>query len=323
MRRIAPRAIAKALQALFYVLLVTACVGLERHDTGTVGAAIGAAEVGDGSEMILVPGGAFRMGSNPAAVNSLTDECKKLKGFCSSIVQSESPDHRVILNAYYLDRFEVTNALFKRFVDVTDYRTIAQRAGHGWMWQANGARWEWAKIEGADWRKPNGPGNSSANENHPVVQVSWHDAVAYCKWARKRLPTEAEWEKAARGTDDRRYPWGQDWDASRANGGITARGPMPVGSFPGGVSPYGFHDMAGNVSEWVADIFTESYYKHSPENNPDGPHPSFNEFQIVRVIRGGSWISIPIYLRATTRFSLDPSVSVQVLGFRCAKDGLR
>jgi len=102
---------------------------------------------------------------------------------------------------------------------------------------------------------------------------------------------------------------------------MTVRAPTPVGSYPGGASPYGVHDMAGNVSEWVADIFEESYYQHSPERNPQGPRPTFVKFQIVRVVRGGSWLSVPIYLRTMARFSLDPSITLNVVGFRCAKDG--
>jgi len=303
----------KTLSALVLAILVTGCAGV----------AVDGVTGGDRAEMILIPGGEFSMGSSPVEVAKLLDDCNRFdrgKTYCRTNVETVSPAHRVVLDPFYLDRYEVPNALFDRFVKATSHKTRAEREGYGWGWQPVGAGWEWVKIEGGDWRKPNGPGNSSANENHPVVQVSWHDAMAYCKWTRKRLPTEAEWEKATRGTDDRRYPWGQEWDASKANGDMVARGPTLVGSFPGGVSQYGVHDMAGNVSEWVADIFTESYYRNSPERNPDGPHPSFVEFQIVRVIRGGSWLNVPIYLRTMARFSLDPSVTLNVVGFRCAKD---
>jgi crotonobetainyl-CoA:carnitine CoA-transferase CaiB-like acyl-CoA transferase len=166
----------------------------------------------DGAEMVLVPAGEFWMGSE---------------------YPNEKPRHRVHLGAYYMDKFEVANALFERFVRATGHQTTADR--EGWSYALTGSKWE--KTTGATWRSPRGLG-SSAPPDHPVVQVSWHDAEAYCRWAGKRLPTEAEWEKAAPGTAGRRYPWGEEWDATRANGDMTVRTTRPVGSYPGGVSPY-------------------------------------------------------------------------------------
>jgi formylglycine-generating enzyme required for sulfatase activity len=276
--------------------------------------------------MVLIAGGEFHMGSSPTALSKLNDDCNRLAPgwVCKDRGEWEQPAHRVVIDAFFLDRHEVTNALFERFVTATGYRTTAQRNAYGSAWKPNGAGWEWVRLEGANWQEPNGVGGYKPEKNHPVVQVSWHDAGAYCEWAGKRLPTEAEWERASRGSDDRRYPWGEEWDASRANGDMTVGAPTAVGSYPAGASPYGIRDMAGNVSEWVADEFDRDYYQHSRERNPDGPHPHFWEYGYAgytRVIRGGSWLNVPVYLRTTARFSLNPSVSLQVLGFRCARDG--
>ena len=194
----------------------------------------------DGAPMVLVSAGEFTMGSNE--------------------YEEEKPPHRVYLETFYLDTYEVTNARFQQFVQISNYRTRAERDGSGWA--DTGEKWE--TVNGASWRAPQGPGSSITGlEQHPVVQVSQEDAKAYCAWAGKRLPTEAEWEKAARGTDGRRYPWGEQFDGARlnfcdvhcrrswqdkaVNDGY--RYTAPVGRYEGGKSPYGAYDMAGNVWE--------------------------------------------------------------------------
>jgi formylglycine-generating enzyme required for sulfatase activity len=270
----------------------------------------------DRAEMVLVPAGEFWMGSDQAEVDRFVEACKRAgqsESSCKQWGEREGPRHRVHLDAFHIDKYEVTNALFERFVRATSHRTTAEREGHGWVWQQKDGKWHWVKVDGAEWRKPTGPG-SAAEPSHPVVQVSWHDAEAYCRWAGKRLPTEAEWEKAARGTDGRRYPWGEDWDASKANGAMSVRMTTFVGSYPAGVSPYGAHDMAGNVAEWVADWLDKGYYRRSPERNPQGPDAGQH-----RVLRGGSWNYYPFYLRTAARATNAPDYRLSNVGFRCAR----
>jgi formylglycine-generating enzyme required for sulfatase activity len=220
----------------------------------------------NGAEMVLVPAGEFWMGSDDGN-------------------DDEKPRHRVDLDAYYIDRYEITNGLYQRFMEAT-HRGVPRF-------------WSHSHLNGA---------------SQPVVGVSWHDAERYCRWVGKRLPTEAEWEKAARGDDGRTYPWGEQWDSSRANSKESQRiGPAPVGSYPSGVSPYGAYDMAGNVWEWVADWYVKDYYERSPRQNPRGP-----ETGPWKALRGGSWGYLPSLLRTTSRLSIMPDLRNTVIGFRCA-----
>ena len=167
--------------------------------------------------------------------------------------------------------------------------------------------------------------DASGLNDHPVVHVSWQDGRAYCRWAGKRLPTEAEWEYVARGEENRTFPWGADIDRSKANyGRDTCCGPdvgdgyertAPVATFPDGVSPFGLFDMAGNVVEWVEDRYGHEYYAISPQGNPAGPADGAN-----RVLRGGAWIDDPYFLRTFSRLGLHPETTLDYVGFRCAKD---
>ncbi len=223
----------------------------------------------DGAEMALIPAGEFQMGSEDGW-------------------SGEKPAHGVYLDAFYMDRYEVTNALYKKFMDATGHKAPP-------FW---------------DNSRYNAP-------NHPVVGVSWQDAQAYAKWAGKRLPTEAEWEKAARGgLDGKKYPGGDKITHNDANyGGIGAKDKWdytaPVGSFaPNG---YGLYDMAGSVWEWCMDFYAENYYSNSPARNPIGPASGF-----LRVVRGGAWNSPGSSLRVVHRNNLPPSIQYFVVGFRCA-----
>lgn len=260
----------------------------------------------DGMEMVFVPAGAFEMGSSEGN-------------------QREQPVRQVYLNAYWIDRTEVTNAMFKKFVNETGWRTEAEKAGWSWAYQSFEKDYE--ATSGATWRNPH-PGFWIANlENHPVVHVSWADAQAYCEWAGRRLPTDAEWEKSARGTDGRTYSWGnEDPDGHLANFAdvnlehflsdenvddgyqFTA----PVGSYPAGASPYGALDMVGNVAEWVHDWYCSSC-PHDSINNPVGP-----AFGDERILRGGTWISSIDSLPSWHRSRLYPESTGSFYGFRCA-----
>ncbi|MBI3922092.1 MAG: SUMF1/EgtB/PvdO family nonheme iron enzyme [Armatimonadetes bacterium] len=198
----------------------------------------------------------------------------------------EKPMHTVYLDSYWIYKYEVTVAQYRSFCQATN-RKMPRAPDWGWK------------------------------KNHPIVNVSWHDAKAYCDWACVQLPTEAQWEKAARGTDGRIYPWGNEMDRDRrrcAEGFFTLfGGTKPVGSYPSGVSPFGVYDLAGNVWEWCADRYDRDYYKISPSRNPAGPGPGE-----CRVLRGGSWHSANINF-TSTRASDWPINRDNIDGFRCAQ----
>jgi len=232
-------------------------------------------EVAPPGEMVLIPAGEFTMGSDEGE-------------------NDEKPIHKVYLDAYYIDKYEVTNAQYKECVKAGKCKKPYDTA-----WYDN-----------------------QNYSNHPVVYVDWYMADTYCEWAGKRLPTEAEWEKAARGTDGRKYPWGNNWCETCCNWEEEGkkdgyRGTAPVGSYESGKSPYGVYDLSGNVWEWVADWYSGNYYQNSPYKNPTGPSS-----EAIRVMRGGSWnFSYPDYFRGAVRIWLDPDSWVNLIGFRCAVAG--
>ena len=210
----------------------------------------------------------------------------------------ENPGHTVRLDAYWIDCYEVTNRLYKRFVDATGHRAPFVEA-------------EWA--EPYNWINTDYPPGTG---EYPVVLVSWEDAAAYAAWAGKRLPTEAEWEKAARGGRvKQQYPFGDAIDEKHANyftSIITTNRLKPVGSFP--PNPYGLYDMSGNVWEWCGDWYLQTYYRGSPDANPQGPSEG-----LYRVFRGGSWINRAEQLRCSERARNVPSHQSHIIGFRCAR----
>ncbi len=256
----------------------------------------------------------------------------------------EVPLHRVELDGFRMAATSVTNQEFAAFVDATGYRTTAEDHGISAVFYAAflGRREDilsiptrvpwWLAVRGADWRHPDGPASTlQGREDHPVVHVSWDDAQAFCTWSDTRLPTEAEWEYAARGgLADRRYAWGNEllmegaWNCniwqgrfpkenSAEDGYLTT---APVESYqPNG---YGLHQMAGNVWEWCQDWFDPGYYTRSPEQNPQGA-----EDGVWRVIRGGSYLCHDSYCnryRVAARNSNTPDSSSGNIGFRVVRD---
>ncbi|MBI5789811.1 MAG: SUMF1/EgtB/PvdO family nonheme iron enzyme [Candidatus Schekmanbacteria bacterium] len=209
-------------------------------------------------------------------------------GSANGLLPHESPKHAVSLEGFYIDKHEVSNAQYAGFMKATRRNPPA-------FWHDN------------DLNKP----------DQPVVGVSWNDAMAYAKWTGKRLPTEAEWEKAARGFDGRIYPWGHDKSRELANGAGKADGYLftaPVSSLAAGASPYGVLNLAGNVWEWCADWYGKNYYADSPSENPPGPASGK-----LKVLRGGAWDSGDDSLRTTNRYAEPPDFWGNNVGFRCAK----
>jgi serine/threonine-protein kinase len=247
----------------------------------------------DGATLVYVPEGEFTMGSDGNL--------------------DEQPVHKINLNAFWIDQNEVTNTLFSAFVDATGYQTDAENLGWSYAWDDL----NWSKTIEADWQHPNGAdSNILGKEEHPVVQVSWNDAAAYCQWAGRRLPTEAEWEKAARGTDQRDYPWGNKTpNADLLNFLNNIGDTTEVGRYPNGVSPYGAYDMAGNVWEWVNDWYRSDYYAAIEDNAPSPQGPAYGD---GRVLRGGSWINYYSVVRSADRNWSNPMFSFSSYGFRCA-----
>ena len=227
----------------------------------------------DGMVMVYVPAGEFIMGSPDG------------EGY-----DQEHPQHRVYLDAYWIDRTEVSNAQYRQCVDAGTCEVAP-----GWM------------------------RDDMNDDEQPVAGVTWYDAHIYCEWADARLPTEAEWEKAARGTDGRTYPWGNSepdctkanyWDKENGCLGIAAA----VGSYPAGASPYGALNMAGNMWEWVADWYDKYYYGNSPARNPQGPDSGEE-----RVLRGASFMPPSYMVRCAYRNKYNPTYMYGAVGFRCAR----
>jgi len=237
------------------------------------------------AEMVLIPAGSFIMGSDKKDLSGVGREF----GLQKPLYEDEHPQRTISLQTFYLDRYEVTNADYDRFVQATRYRTPQH--------------WEGGKIP-------------SGQEHFPVTNVSWYDAQEYCQWLGKRLPSEAEWEKAARGSKGLEYPWGETFNPTKANVGAEGIiGLMPVGSFKAGLSPYGVSDLAGNAWEWVED-----WYRAYPGSDY---HSEFFGSK-YKVLRGGSYggsghYHLPVFYRGAFRTYADPILTFPDVGLRCAK----
>jgi formylglycine-generating enzyme required for sulfatase activity len=239
----------------------------------------------DGMEMVYVSEGSFIMGSDNG------DEDAK-------------PEHEVFLDAYWMDKYEVSNAQYVQFLNSV-----------GGNQKTDGYWWVDASASDVQIRESNGNWQvDSGVEDHPMTVVNWYGAMAYCEWAEGSLPTEAQWEKAARGTDGRTYPWGEaSPSCNLANFSGCVGDTSAVGSYPSGASPYGALDLAGNVLEWVADWYDSGYYASNPAENPTGPISGD-----YRGMRGGSWNSTVDYLHTADRTWQSPVNRWGGFGFRCA-----
>ena len=307
----------------------TPCCAPSGKEGGQGGApAVESRQDGPTGGMARLPGGEFLMGTDDQ------------DGFPAD---GEGPVRPVLVRPFYIDQYAVSNAKFAAFVAASDYKTEAERFGGSFVFggllpddfpdtrAVAAARW-WRQVEGADWRHPFGP-QASLEEimDQPVVHVSWDDAQAYCSWAGKRLPTEAEWEYAARGDlVQKRFPWGDVLTPDGAHmcnvwqGAFPSKntledgylGTAPVDAFqPNG---FGLHNVSGNVWEWCGDWFSPSFHRNGPRESPAGP-PSGE----AKVIRGGSYLCHDSYCnryRVAARSFNHPGSSTGNMGFRCARD---
>jgi formylglycine-generating enzyme required for sulfatase activity len=325
------------------LLLVTALAALTTGTARTKPAAPSPPPEAGPEGMAWVPGGSSWMGDHD--------------------FPDARPVHAVVVDGFWMDATEVTNAQFARFVKDTGYVTVAERSPDPKEFPGvppsdlkpgsivftppaspvaldDASQW-WRYVAGADWRHPEGPGSDiNGKDNHPVVHVGWDDAVAYAKWAGKRLPTEAEWEFAARGgLDHQKYAWGAEqkpggkWPANVWQGRFPGENTVedgfpraaPVGLFP--PNAYGLHDLAGNVWEWCADWYRPDYYFTSPKQNPPGPPDSLDPAEPgvpKRVQRGGSFLCSDSYCvryRPGARGKGEVSSGASHLGFRCVRSG--
>ena len=277
--------------------------------------------------MVLLPGGHFLMGTEAADAYAQ---------------DGEGPVHAVQIDPFWVDRYAVSNARFLAFVAATGYVTEAEQFGWAFVFagllpddfpptrRVAHAPW-WRQVHGADWRHPEGPQSQIGDRlTHPVVHVSWNDATAFCRWNGGRLPTEAEWEYAARGgLEQRRYPWGDDVEPDGAQRMNVWQGRFPslntcadgyYGTAPVDMylpNAYGLYNMTGNVWEWCPDWFSARYYSHAPRGNPRGPRHGSQ-----RVIRGGSYLCHRSYsyrYRVAARAANSPDSATGDLGFRCIR----
>lgn len=270
-------------------------------------------------DWVKIPAGEFIMGSTEAQVEEALIQARKgsyIGTFKDSWITCELPQHTLFLPEYRIARVPVTVAQFQAFVDATDYKTTAEEKGTAYSY-VNG-KWDW--VDGAYWRQPWGPGSSVNDKaNHPVTCVSWDDAVAFCEWAEVRLPTEAEWEKAARGTSGQLYPWGNEKpDKTRCNHGWNVKDTTPVGIYSAGASPYGVLDMAGNVWEWISSRWGGTDWDSPQFGYPYDANDGREQMDVgdSRIRHGGSWVTADVFVRCAYRYSLPQDFRFVDFGFR-------
>ncbi|MBZ0296443.1 MAG: formylglycine-generating enzyme family protein [Anaerolineae bacterium] len=274
--------------------------------------------LGLGSRLVQVEGGTFEMGTTPAEVRQAVDACIADGGDCLiEYGEDSAPPHSVTLDPFQIEETEVTYSQYLAFLNYMGPRSHLNGCD-GVLCLATQNETDASNVtfDSANYQVP------PFLDNYPVAGVTWYGAQAYCEAIGRRLPTEAEWERAARGSDGRIYPWGNDRNTANAKTSRpivdeAQRGAVAVGSYAAGASPYGALDMAGNVEEWVSDWYSEVFYRQ-PEAaglNPQGP-PAGSQ----RVLRGGSWAAMPFFARTVHRRSLEPDQQSITAGFRCAAD---
>lgn len=278
------------------IIFLSACSGLPFAASATPQPAPIQTQVNatDGKTMVRVAAGEFTMGTSDAQKARIGDQF----GVNPTLLSNESPVTKLSLAEFWIDRTPVTNAEYKKYIDANPKQAVPfvdESAVVSFNWDKTARTFPTERGE------------------YPVVLVNWNDANAYCQWAGGRLPTEAEWEKAARGTDGRLYPWGNDWDTTKANSSEQRNGDAtPVGKYPSGASPYGALDMVGNVWQW-----TGSLDKPYPYAASDGREDA--EAVGARITRGGAWSFGPSIDRVSLRNRFDPQTASLSIGFRCVK----
>jgi formylglycine-generating enzyme required for sulfatase activity len=282
-----------------------------------------------GLEFVYVPAGEFLMGSTATEVEAAFELCQEVSGDCQRRwFENEQAQHQVDLPAFWIGKTEVTNAQYRPFIEAGGYMDRELWTGAGWTWREEGDVTQPRCWDDEEWNQP----------DHPVVCLSWYEAVAYARWLSRetgldvRLPSEAQWEKAARGTDGRIWPWGDeppdgtrlnycdrncpyDWKDEAVDDGY--RGTAPAGSYPAGASPYGALDMAGNVWEWTSTLWGGCEWPPGfayPYRADDGREEI--EGDGCRVVRGGSWFTPRVFARAAFRYWLGPGYGYGFMGVR-------
>lgn len=315
-------------QRWMFVLVALLGAGCSQDDGG---AEVVSSEDAGEPGMILVPAGEFVMGSNKTDEKGIQQEY----GFTRPLYLDEHPEHRRSLGAFWIDVYEVTNKSYKEFVDATNYTEPAYWIQNGYNVKEGRLRSfaaERLKEIAVDYFQvdKNLDALSGAEvlrelveiqayrDTLPVTSISWYDAYSYCRWRDKRLPSEAEWEKAARGQSGQEFAWGNEWDIRKANiieGDDLYDGVLPVGSYASDRSPYGVMDMGGNVSEWVNDWY-QAYSGNQFESEFFG--------EVHKIVKGGGagvgHYSLSVFFRGARRSHGDPATMSTDVGFRCAKD---
>ena len=251
-------------------------------------------------EWVSIPEGSFLMGSTPEAAKAAYEDAKLRSSMLERhTFDAELPQHQVYLSAYEISRYEITNAQYRAFIAVTDRPTPRGHNGED----------TWAD-------------ETLNDDTQPVVGVTWFDAQAFTEWIGGSLPTEAQWERAARGTEGRIYPWGDTPPKARQHANFARRynRPMPVGQFPKGESPNGIADLAGNVWEWCLDEYSPTFYQQHEDGIRENPlNLRFRDVLRARVIRGGAWDVGRAFLRSSLRFKFYPLDSTHTIGFRVVR----